>query len=175
MTVKGGSTPACAACKYQRRRCTPTCPLAPYFPATQPQKFQNVHRLFGVANVCRTLQSLKTKELKEDAMKSIIFEAELRERYPVHGCIGLITQLHNQIQYAVDELRYVSMQLDRYRGQMDLGNFEFGSSSKQSGLELQLKRYRGQMNSGNLDFRLSSKQSGRDESEIIRYGVSPFL
>lgn len=117
MTVKGGTTPACAACKFQRRKCTPNCPLAPYFPANQPKMFQNVHRLFGVSNITKTLSSLKTKDQKEDAMKSIIYEAEMRERFPVYGCSVIIRQLDLQLQYAIDELRCVYAHLSALRAQ----------------------------------------------------------
>ncbi|KAL0285504.1 UNVERIFIED_CONTAM: LOB domain-containing protein 27 [Sesamum angustifolium] len=119
MTVKGGTTPACAACKYQRRKCSPTCPLAPYFPANQPKMFQNVHRLFGVSNITKTLNSLKTKDQKEDAMKSIIYEAEMRERFPVYGCSVIICQLRLQLQYALEEHRYVYAHLAACREQMN--------------------------------------------------------
>ncbi|CAN4079327.1 unnamed protein product [Withania somnifera] len=71
MTVKKGtSRVSCAACKYQRRKCTPQCVLASYFPANQPKKFQNVHRLFGVRNVVKILEQLEDEDQKADAMKS---------------------------------------------------------------------------------------------------------
>ncbi|GER41366.1 LOB domain-containing protein, partial [Striga asiatica] len=106
MTVrKGDRNPACAVCKYQRRRCTPNCPLAPYFPANNSNTFQNVHRLFGVSNITKILDSLHNSDEKEDAMKSIIFEAEMRRRYPVHGCSVIIQQLRFQIECAHQELR----------------------------------------------------------------------
>ncbi|RVW52389.1 hypothetical protein CK203_072095 [Vitis vinifera] len=30
---------ACAACKYQRRKCKPECPLAPFFPSHDKERF----------------------------------------------------------------------------------------------------------------------------------------
>ncbi|KAL2252436.1 UNVERIFIED_CONTAM: LOB domain-containing protein 27 [Sesamum indicum] len=119
MTVKGGTTLACAACKYQRRKCSPTCPLAPYFPANQSKMFQNVHRLFGVSNITKTLTRLKTEDQKEDAMKSIIYEAEIRERFPVYGCSVIICELRLRLQYALEELRYVHAHLTTCRKQLD--------------------------------------------------------
>ncbi|XP_012840473.1 PREDICTED: LOB domain-containing protein 27-like [Erythranthe guttata] len=109
--VKGSTTPACAACKYQRRKCSPKCPLAPYFPANQPKTFQCVHRLFGVSNVTKTLRSLKTDIEKDDAMKSIIFESKMREQFPVEGCTRVIQDLRLQIHYALQELNRVHAQL----------------------------------------------------------------
>ncbi|KAI5068225.1 hypothetical protein GOP47_0016570 [Adiantum capillus-veneris] len=104
------STQACAACKYQRRKCTPDCPLAPYFPPDQPKQFLNVHRLFGVSNVLRILRQV-TPSLKADAIKSIVYEADAWERDPVHGCLGLISILQNQ----VDDLQ---LELVRARSQI---------------------------------------------------------
>ncbi|GFP90348.1 LOB domain-containing protein 27 [Phtheirospermum japonicum] len=119
MTVKGGTTPACAVCKYQRRKCSPNCPLAPYFPANQTKMFQNVHRLFGVSNITKILESLNTEDQKEDAMKSIIYEAEMRHRFPVHGCSVIICQLRLQLHRAVDELRCVYAQIAACKEQLN--------------------------------------------------------
>ncbi|MCO5569245.1 hypothetical protein L7F22_022956 [Adiantum nelumboides] len=91
------STQACAACKYQRRKCAPDCPLAPYFPPDQPKQFLNVHRLFGVSNILRILRQV-SPSLKADAIKSIVYEADAWERDPVHGCLGLISLLRNQVE-----------------------------------------------------------------------------
>eukprot|EP00249_Psilotum_nudum_P031832 c46652_g1_i1 orf=154-438(+) len=92
MAGNGGTTQACAACKYQRRKCTPECPLAPYFPADQPKQFMNVHRLFGVSNVLRLLRQIDPSK-KSDAVKSIVYEAAAWEKNPVHGCLGIISML----------------------------------------------------------------------------------
>lgn len=114
MTLKGGTSQACAACKYQRRRCTADCPLAPYFPADQPKMFQNAHKLFGVSNILKILRQLDPSQ-KLIAMKSIIYQANIRDKYPVHGCLGIIQQLWYQIQLAEEELQAVHAQLAFYR------------------------------------------------------------
>lgn len=46
----------CAACRYLRRRCAGDCILSPYFPASNPQRFACVHKIFGASNVARMLQ-----------------------------------------------------------------------------------------------------------------------
>ncbi|XP_073036400.1 LOB domain-containing protein 27-like [Primulina eburnea] len=114
MTVKSGSGQACAACKYQRRRCTSECVLAPFFPADQPKIFQNVHRLFGVKNIVNTLRQLDPDQ-KAIAMKSMKFQATMRDKYPVYGCLVEIQQLSYQIQLAEEELQAVLQQLAYYR------------------------------------------------------------
>jgi hypothetical protein len=50
------STPPCAACKMLRRRCSPGCVFAPYFPAGEPHRFACVHKVFGASNISKLLQ-----------------------------------------------------------------------------------------------------------------------
>ncbi|KAG2292568.1 hypothetical protein Bca4012_006562 [Brassica carinata] len=114
MTLKGGTSGACAACKYQRRRCAADCPLAPYFPAEQPKLFQNVHRLFGVRSIVKILENLDELQ-RPEAMKSIIFQSYVRDRNPVHGCLGITQQLQYMIWVAEEELKAVNSQLQLYR------------------------------------------------------------
>ncbi|KAL1531778.1 LOB domain-containing protein 27-like [Salvia divinorum] len=118
MTIKSGSGQACAACKYQRRRCTPECLLAPFFPADEPKMFQNVHRLFGVKNIQNLLKELgHDLNQKATAMKSIKYHAAMRNKHPVWGCMVEIHQLNCQIQLAEEELQAVLHQLAFYKQQ----------------------------------------------------------
>lgn len=116
MTLKGGTTQACAACKYQRRKCTPECLLAPYFPADQPKIFLNVHKLFGVSNIVKILKILEPSQ-KKIAMDSIIIQANYRDKYPVHGCCEEIGRLQYQIWLVEEELHAVYQQLEMCRQQ----------------------------------------------------------
>ncbi|KAM7273180.1 hypothetical protein ACFE04_027844 [Oxalis oulophora] len=116
MTLKGGTSQACAACKYQRRKCTPECRLAPYFPPDQPKIFQNAHKLFGVRNILNILKNLHVSQHGE-AMRSIIFQANIRDRFPVHGCSGFIQQLSYQLWMVEEELHLVNAHLERLRNQ----------------------------------------------------------
>ncbi|WOG88329.1 hypothetical protein DCAR_0207564 [Daucus carota subsp. sativus] len=111
MKLKGGPNKACAACKFQRRRCSSDCSLSPFFPADQPKIFNDVHRLFGVSKVIKILKKMRDHDQKVDAMKSIIFESYIREKYPVHGCFGIISQLDQELHQATEELHYVRAQL----------------------------------------------------------------
>ncbi|XP_059639809.1 LOB domain-containing protein 27-like [Cornus florida] len=117
MTVKGGTSQACAACKYQRRKCSSECALAPYFPANEPKMFQNAHRLFGVCNIMKILKQCNSREQKDEAMKSIIYESDIRQKCPVYGCWGIICQLQYQLRQAIEELRYVHARLTVCREQ----------------------------------------------------------
>lgn len=98
-----GANAACAACKYQRRKCAADCPLAPYFPPDQPKRFLNVHRLFGVSSILRILRQVDPDK-REDTVKSIVYEADTREKDPVHGCLGIIHLLQSQVNKLKDEL-----------------------------------------------------------------------
>ncbi|XP_074316975.1 LOB domain-containing protein 27-like [Silene latifolia] len=118
MTLKGGTSQACAACKYQRRKCTPECPLAPYFPPDQPEMFQNVHKLFGVKKIQKLLSALHPSHQTE-AMSSIIYEANVRDRFPVTGSLGVIHRLQNEIRKFEEELYAVHAMLAMYRQQQD--------------------------------------------------------
>lgn len=108
-----GSSGACASCRYQRRRCTPDCIFRPYFPAERRQDFLDVHRLFGVSYVQKVIKDIKdTKpELQEDAMKSIIFQSNMRARFPVHGCYQYTCDLLNQIAVVDAELLRIHIQI----------------------------------------------------------------
>lgn len=110
MTIKGGISQACAACKYQRRKCAEDCPLAQYFPADQPKSFQNVHRLFGVCNIMKILRQVPPAQ-HEEAMRSVKYESDMRARFPVMGCLGIIRQLQFQLQQVSQEFHYMQTQL----------------------------------------------------------------
>ncbi|KAK1289355.1 LOB domain-containing protein 27 [Acorus calamus] len=119
MTVKGGTSQACAACKYQRRKCSATCPLAPYFPPDNPKQFQNAHKLFGVSNILKILNRIDPSQ-KSEAMRSIIYESNIRDKYPVYGCLGIIMTLQFQIQQVQYECNLVNNQLENMRQQQQL-------------------------------------------------------
>ncbi|CAL5372471.1 unnamed protein product [Camellia sinensis] len=134
MTLKGGTSQACAACKYQRRKCSSECPLAPYFPPDQPKMFQNAHRLFGVSNILKILKQLDPSQ-KREAMSSIIYQSNIRDKYPVHGCCGVIHHLEYQICQGLEELHAVHAQLALYQQQH---HHEISSTLNDSTSELQL-------------------------------------
>ncbi|KAL6644518.1 hypothetical protein ACP70R_016126 [Stipagrostis hirtigluma subsp. patula] len=131
----GGASPRrCAACKYLRRRCASDCVLAPYFPASQPQRYANVHAVFGTSNVtrllqasseladmilkwacapllrCATLQSLPVQE-RGPAADTMAAEAYWRVQDPVYGCTGVISRLQEEIRAAQRELARTRAQL----------------------------------------------------------------
>ncbi|XP_040985680.1 LOB domain-containing protein 25-like [Juglans microcarpa x Juglans regia] len=103
----------CAACKFLRRKCMPGCIFAPYFPPEEPQKFANVHKIFGASNVTKLLNELLPHQ-REDAVNSLAYEAEARVRDPVYGCVGAISFLQRQVQRLQKELEEANADLIRY-------------------------------------------------------------
>ncbi|PNX83370.1 LOB domain protein, partial [Trifolium pratense] len=51
--------------------------------------FGNAHRLYGVSNILKILKEIDDDK-KDDAMKSIIFESDIRAKFRVDGCFGVI-------------------------------------------------------------------------------------
>ncbi|KAG8050846.1 hypothetical protein GUJ93_ZPchr0009g1428 [Zizania palustris] len=93
--MAGSGTP-CASCKLLRRRCTPECVFAPYFPAEDARRFATVHRVFGASNVSRMLQEVAPAH-RADAVSSLVYEASARVRDPVYGCVAAISSLQQQV------------------------------------------------------------------------------
>ncbi|MCO5574284.1 hypothetical protein L7F22_028066 [Adiantum nelumboides] len=89
--------PPCAACRLRRRKCLPNqCVFAPYFPQDDPQKFAIVHKIFGASNVGKLLLGLP-EYVREDAVNSLVYEAEARMLDPVYGCVGVISLLKDKL------------------------------------------------------------------------------
>ncbi|XP_055804732.1 LOB domain-containing protein 36-like [Solanum dulcamara] len=109
------SNSPCAACKFLRRKCTQECVFAPYFPPDQPQKFGNVHKVFGASNVAKLLNELNATQ-REDAVNSLAYEAEYRMRDPVYGCVGLISILQHKLKQVQDDLLNAKKDLATYIG-----------------------------------------------------------
>ncbi|KAG0481428.1 hypothetical protein HPP92_011936 [Vanilla planifolia] len=111
----GGCTVSpCAACKLLRRRCAPSCVFAPYFPAEEPQKFANVHRVFGASNVNKILQEIPVGQ-RSDAVSSLVYEANARVRDPVYGCVAAISSLQRQIDILQAQLALTQAEMVRLR------------------------------------------------------------
>ncbi|KAJ7959602.1 putative LOB domain-containing protein [Quillaja saponaria] len=111
-----GNSP-CASCKLLRRRCAKDCIFAPYFPSDDPHKFAIVHKIFGASNVSKMLQELPVHQ-REDAVSSLVYEANARIRDPVYGCVGAISYLQNQVselqmQLAVAQAEVLCIQMQQ--------------------------------------------------------------
>ncbi|KAH7865541.1 hypothetical protein Vadar_008002 [Vaccinium darrowii] len=105
------TTHACAACKYQRKKCAPDCVLAPYFPHHRQRQFLNAHKLFGVKKITKTIENLDDPSKKDQAMRTIVYQSDVRANDPVGGCYRIICELKHQIEYNMVELELVLQQL----------------------------------------------------------------
>lgn len=112
---KMSSNSPCAACKFLRRKCIQECVFAPYFPPDQPQKFANVHKVFGASNVAKILNELNATQ-REDAVNSLAYEADARLRDPVYGCVGLISILQHRLKQVQIDLDNAKRELANYIG-----------------------------------------------------------
>ncbi|CAL9096016.1 unnamed protein product, partial [Musa textilis] len=101
-------------CRFLRRKCQPDCVFAPYFPPDQPQKFVHVHRVFGASNVTKLLNELHPYQ-REDAVNSLAYEADMRLRDPVYGCVGVISILQHQLRQLQMDLSCAKSELSKYR------------------------------------------------------------
>ncbi|XP_044495777.1 LOB domain-containing protein 22-like [Mangifera indica] len=115
-STNGSTTQACAACKYQRKKCAPDCLLAPYFPHDRQRQFLNAHKLFGVSNITKIIKNLQPAE-KDEAMRTIIFQSDVRASDPVGGCYRIIRELQRQIELHKAELDSVLHQVAICRAQ----------------------------------------------------------
>ncbi|XP_057997587.1 LOB domain-containing protein 13-like isoform X2 [Hevea brasiliensis] len=104
----------CAACKLLRRRCAEECPFSPYFSPHEPQKFAAVHKVFGASNVSKMLMEVPESQ-RADTANSLVFEANLRLRDPVYGCMGAISFLQQQIQSLQAEINSVRAEIIKYK------------------------------------------------------------
>ncbi|KAG6763862.1 hypothetical protein POTOM_031306 [Populus tomentosa] len=112
--MASSSNSPCAACKFLRRKCQPECVFAPYFPPDQPQKFSNVHKVFGASNVTKLLNELHPSQ-REDAVNSLAYEADMRLRDPVYGCVGVISLLQHQLRQLQMDLSCAKSELSKYQ------------------------------------------------------------
>lgn len=113
MASSSYSNSPCAACKFLRRKCMPDCIFAPYFPPEEPQKFANVHKIFGASNVSKLLNEVLPHQ-REDAVNSLAYEAEARMKDPVYGCVGAISVLQRQVIRLQKELDATNADLMRF-------------------------------------------------------------
>ncbi|XP_006853821.2 LOB domain-containing protein 22 [Amborella trichopoda] len=124
--------PACASCRYQRRKCTPDCPMAPFFPPDRMSDFLNVQRLFGVSNVIKLISKFGKPDERAAAMRSIKQEAKVRARDPILGSYGIVLELNKHILHARTLLNNLCQQLTFCRAQHHRhlhGDSSFGTNS----------------------------------------------
>uniref|UniRef100_A0A2N9GER9 LOB domain-containing protein n=1 Tax=Fagus sylvatica TaxID=28930 RepID=A0A2N9GER9_FAGSY len=111
---------ACAACRHQRKMCHEDCLFAPHFPADKAEEYKAVHCVFDMSLMAKMFMGLNEYQ-REEAAKSIIWEAMLWQKDPVHGPLG---------QYKELEREYESLQEEFHQlGALLLKQWNIGTSS----------------------------------------------
>ncbi|XP_048434806.1 LOB domain-containing protein 22-like [Pyrus x bretschneideri] len=105
---------ACAACKYQRRKCTQTCELASYFPASRFVEFVNAQHTFGMSNIEKILATVEPDQ-RPAAAETILFEGNIWRNNPSVGCLGVTRFLREQVDFHKKELEMTNLYLAFYR------------------------------------------------------------
>ncbi|KAJ4892055.1 LOB domain-containing protein 15 [Raphanus sativus] len=122
----------CAACKLLRRRCAQECPFSPYFSPHEPLKFASVHKVFGASNVSKMLMEVPEGH-RADAANSLVYEANVRLRDPVYGCMGAIVALQQQVQALQAELTAVRSEILKYKQREAVATLIVPSNSQVAG------------------------------------------
>ncbi|KAI3456203.1 hypothetical protein Pfo_012866 [Paulownia fortunei] len=89
--------PACAACKYQRKKCMADCILRRHFPADRAEDFKAVHKIFGIANVTKMMREVNSED-QDKIAKSLFWEATMWVQDPVRGPYGCFMRLQDELQ-----------------------------------------------------------------------------
>lgn len=72
-----------------------------------------------MSNITKIIKNLEPPE-KDEAMKTIIFQSDVRASDPVGGCYRIIRELQRQIEYTKAELDLVVQQVELCRAQTQL-------------------------------------------------------
>ena len=110
---------ACASCKHQRKKCDSNCELAPYFPGSKYNEFQNAHKLFGVSNIVKIMSWIEPHQ-RQAAADSILIEGNAWKNDPVHGCYGVIKDLAAQVAFQEKQLSVVNQHLAFHKQQQKI-------------------------------------------------------
>ncbi|MCL7028075.1 hypothetical protein MKW94_027710 [Papaver nudicaule] len=98
---------SCAACAYQKKRCSPQCPLAPFFPPHRREDFEIVAKFS--ANCAQPFSPVDEPE-QHLVAESMMIEAAARISDPVHGLAGISETLSQQLEDLTSELASVNQQ-----------------------------------------------------------------
>ncbi|KAG8385490.1 hypothetical protein BUALT_Bualt03G0050800 [Buddleja alternifolia] len=88
--------PACAACKYQRKRCKPDCILSRHFPANRSNDFKAVQKIFGVKTLTKMMSEVNSHE-RDELVNSLYWEAAMWAKDPVRGPYGYYKRVEDEL------------------------------------------------------------------------------
>lgn len=90
-----------------RRKCLTDCIFAPYFDSEQSvSHFAIVHKVFDLNYVSKLLCEITDHHKRLDAIKAIVYEAQVRVDDPIYGCCGRILTLQEQLRSLQEQVQY---------------------------------------------------------------------
>lgn len=101
---ESGNRNPCAACKYQRKKCSSDCILRKHFPANLADDFRAVQNVFTIATLKKMIEKFEVPE-QEEVVKSIYWEAKMWDQDPVHGPYGSYKKLKQELEELEQEQR----------------------------------------------------------------------
>ncbi|XP_048434770.1 LOB domain-containing protein 22-like [Pyrus x bretschneideri] len=106
---------ACAACKYQRRKCNQTCELAAYFPASRFVEFVNAQHMFGMSNIEKIIATVEPEQ-RPAAAETILFEGNIWRNNPSVGCLGVTRFVLERVDFYEKELEFprITAEMKKY-------------------------------------------------------------
>ncbi|KAI3915065.1 hypothetical protein MKW92_007254 [Papaver armeniacum] len=104
----------CAACKYNKKGCSPECPLAPIFAPNRVEDYEVVTRVFTARNFMKLIELAEPRQ-QALAAESLITEAKARVADPVRGLAGHVHNLYLRLDDLRCELGMIKQQNELIR------------------------------------------------------------
>ncbi|GLJ42449.1 hypothetical protein SUGI_0879650 [Cryptomeria japonica] len=109
---------SCAACRWNRKKCSEECVLAPHFPCADPEKFAIVQKVFGTNYILKLVQGIES-EVRASAVKNMVYEASVRVKDPINGTASIVHELMEKIGKLESQLAEKNEELMNMRSQYD--------------------------------------------------------
>ncbi|CAH8359267.1 unnamed protein product [Eruca vesicaria subsp. sativa] len=130
---------ACAACKYEGRKCTKSCPLAPFFPQEEQEQQEQVLNAPNIMDYDITMMIKAVEECQRDIeLHNRIFRARSCTFDPLSGVYNIMSDLRCKIHCLQADLNLAHQQLIMYHslGQQNISRE--GDLLEQQNQEIQM-------------------------------------
>ncbi|KAG2238504.1 hypothetical protein Bca52824_092232 [Brassica carinata] len=171
----------CAACEFMTGPCTlgngNACVMAPYFPSTEPEKFDRVNKVFGVVNVYKILSRLEEPWQRQYAVNALCYEAEARIHDPIHGYLGVLPKTLDNISH-LDTLDLRNNSLSGFvpPGLKKLNErFQFENNTDLWGLDFPSLRACSAFDDMNIELKQPRGETDTDKSTLHNMSDSGYL
>uniref|UniRef100_M4DS70 LOB domain-containing protein n=1 Tax=Brassica campestris TaxID=3711 RepID=M4DS70_BRACM len=170
-----------AACEFMTGPCTfgngNACIMAPYFPLTEPKKFDRINKVFGVVNVYKILSRLEELWQHQYAVNALCYEAEARIHDPIHGYLGVLPKTLDTIsQLDTLDLRNKSLSGFVPPGLKKLNErFQFENNTDLWGLDFPPLRACSAFDDVNIELKQPRGETDTDKSTLHNMSDSGYL